>query len=94
MRRLEAQLAHTNRLSTPPLTASLAHEINQPIAAAIASAGACLRWLDREQPDLQHARAPTMRIKDDGKRAADIISGLKAFYRKDGLPATCVARCQ
>ena len=53
LRRLEAQLAHTNRLSMlGELTASLAHEINQPIAAAIASAGACLRWLDREQPEL------------------------------------------
>jgi signal transduction histidine kinase len=68
------------------LTASLAHEINQPIAAAIASAGACLRWLDREQPELQRAREAVMRIKDDGKRAADIIAGLKAFYRKEDSP--------
>jgi PAS domain S-box-containing protein len=87
LRRLEEQLAHTNRLSMlGELTASLAHEINQPIAAAIASAGACLRWLDREQPDLQRAREAIMRIKDDGNRAAGIISGLKAFYRKDGSP--------
>jgi PAS domain S-box-containing protein len=87
LRRLEAQLAHTNRLSMlGELTASLAHEINQPIAAAIASAGACLRWLDREQPDFQRAREAITRIKDDGKRAADIITGLKAFYRKDGAP--------
>ena len=87
LRRLEAQLAHTNRLSMlGELTASLAHEINQPIAAAIASAGACLRWLDREQPELERAREAIMRIKDDGKRAADIITGLKAFYRKDGSP--------
>jgi signal transduction histidine kinase len=68
------------------LTASLAHEINQPIAAAITSAGACLRWLDREQPDLDRAREGIVRIKEDGKRAADIIAGLKAFYRKDGSP--------
>jgi PAS domain S-box-containing protein len=87
LRRLEAQLAHTNRLSMlGELTASLAHEVNQPIAAAIASAGACLRWLDREQPDFQRAREAIMRIKEDGKRAADIIAGLKAFYRKDGAP--------
>jgi len=87
LRRLEAQLAHTNRLSMlGELTASLAHEINQPIAAAIASAGACLRWLDRDQPELQRAREAIMRIKEDGKRAADIISGLKAFYRKDSSP--------
>ncbi len=87
LRRLESHLAHTNRLSMlGELTASLAHEINQPIAAAIASAGACLRWLDRKEPELERAREAINRIKDDGKRAADIISGLKAFYRKDGAP--------
>ena len=87
LRRLESQLAHTNRLSMlGELTASLAHEINQPLAAAIASAGACLRWLDREQPELQRAREALMRIKDDGKRAADIITRLKAFYRKEASP--------
>ena len=65
------------------LTVSLAHEINQPIAAAITSAGACLRWLDREQPELERAREAIKRIKDDGKRAAEIISRLKAFYKKE-----------
>jgi PAS domain S-box-containing protein len=87
LRRLESHLAHTNRLSMlGELTASLAHEINQPIGAVIASAGASLRWLDREQPELQRAREAITRIKDDGKRAADIIAGLKAFYRKEGSP--------
>jgi PAS domain S-box-containing protein len=87
LRRLESHLAHTNRMSMlGELTASLAHEINQPIGAVIASAGAGLRWLDRETPELQRAREAITRIKDDGKRAADIIAGLKAFYRKDGLP--------
>jgi PAS domain S-box-containing protein len=87
LRRLEEHLAHTNRLSMlGELTASLAHEINQPIAAAIASAGACLRWMDRDPPDLDRARDAIVRIKDDGKRAADIIAGIKAFYRKDGTP--------
>lgn len=87
LRRLESQLAHTNRLSMlGELTASLAHEINQPIAAAITSADASLRWLDREVPELQRAREAIIRIKEDGKRAADIISGLKAFYRKDDSP--------
>jgi PAS domain S-box-containing protein len=82
--RLEAHIAHTNRLSMlGELTASIAHEINQPIGASLASAGAGLRWLDREQPALQQARDAFTRIKDDSKRAADIISGLRAFYRKD-----------
>jgi PAS domain S-box-containing protein len=87
LRRLEAHLAHTNRLSMlGELTASLAHEINQPIGAVIASAGAGLRWLDRETPRLESVREAILRIKDDGKRAADIIAGLKAFYKKGDLP--------
>jgi PAS domain S-box-containing protein len=87
LRRLETQLAHTNRLSMlGELTASLAHEVNQPIGAAIASAGAGLRWLDREQPALPQIREAFVRIKDDGQRAADIIAGLKAFYRKESSP--------
>jgi PAS domain S-box-containing protein len=84
LRRLEVQIAHTNRLSMlGELTASIAHEINQPIGASIASAAAGLRWLDHEVPALQKARDAFMRIKDDGKRAADIITGLRAFYQKD-----------
>jgi PAS domain S-box-containing protein len=87
LRRLEAQIAHTNRLSMlGELTASIAHEINQPIGAAVASAGAGLRWLDREQPALQQARDAFTRIKDDGKRAADIITGLRTFYTKETSP--------
>lgn len=87
LRRLETHLAHTNRLSMlGELTASIAHEINQPIGAAIASASAGLRWLDREQPALREAREALIRIKDDNKRAADIITGLKAFYRKEAPP--------
>jgi PAS domain S-box-containing protein len=87
LRQLEAQLAHTNRVSMlGELTASIAHEINQPIGAAIASAGAGLRWLDRDQPALEQARESFLRIKDDSKRAADIIAGLRALYRKETSP--------
>jgi PAS domain S-box-containing protein len=84
LRRLEAQISHTNRLSIlGALTASIAHEINQPIGATLASAGAGLRWLDREEPALQQARDAFTRIKADSKRASDIITGLRAFYRKE-----------
>ena len=87
LRRLEAELAHTNRVSMlGELAASLAHEINQPIAAAITSAGAALRWLDRDQPEVGKAREAVMRIENDGKRAADIIAHLKSFYKKDTSP--------
>jgi PAS domain S-box-containing protein len=83
LRNLEAELAHTNRVSMlGELTASLAHEINQPIAAAVASAGAGLRWLGRDHPEVERARETLTRIMDDGKRAAEIITRLRAFYRK------------
>jgi len=68
------------------LTASIAHEINQPIAAVTTSAGACLRWLNRDQPEVQRAREAAMRIEEDGKRAAEIITHLKSFYKKDVSP--------
>ena len=86
LRQLEADLAHTNRVTMlGELASSLAHEINQPIAATITSANACLRWLTRNPPDLERARAATMRIEKDGNRAAEIIQRLRAFY-KTGAP--------
>ena len=85
--RARAELAHMARVTMlSALTASIAHEINQPIAATVASAGACLRWLNREEPEVQRARDAAQRIEDDGKRAAEIIARLKAFYRKDFSP--------
>ena len=87
-KRAEWQLAHMARVTTlSALTASIAHEINQPIAAATTSAGACLRWLNRDQPDVQRAREAAMRIEQDGKRAADIISKLRSLYKKDLSPS-------
>jgi PAS domain S-box-containing protein len=85
--RARAELAHMARVTTlSALTASIAHEINQPIAAVTTSAGACLRWLNRDQPDLQRAQEAAMRIEEDGKRAAEIITHLKSFYKKDLSP--------
>ncbi len=85
--RARAELAHVARLTTlNALTASIAHEVNQPISAAITSAGACLRWLNRDQPDVQRAREAVMRIEQDGRRASEIITHLKSFYKKDVLP--------
>jgi PAS domain S-box-containing protein len=82
-----AELAHMARITTlSALTASISHEVNQPIAAAVTSAGACLRWLNRDQPDVQRAREAAIRIEHEGKRAAEIISHLKSFYKKDVLP--------
>jgi signal transduction histidine kinase len=68
------------------LAASLSHELKQPIAAAIADAKTCLRWLTRDQPDLEEARKATMRTMKDGTRAAEIIDRLRSFYKKGAPP--------
>src|ERR1700692_3047665 len=74
LRQAQADLAHINRVTTMgELTASLAHEINQPIAAAVTDANTCLRWLMRDQPDVEEAGETASRILADVTRAADII---------------------
>src|ERR1700683_2289148 len=83
LRQLEADLAHTNRVSTlGEMAASLAHEIKQPIAAAITSANTCIEWLAHEPPNLDRARAAAARIDKYGNRAAEIIDRIRSFYRK------------
>jgi signal transduction histidine kinase len=87
LRQLEADLAHINRVNMMgELAAALAHEIRQPIAASITNANACLRWLARDPPDLERARAAASRIEQDGNRAADVISRLRSFYKKGTPP--------
>jgi signal transduction histidine kinase len=82
-RQLEADLAHTNRVSTlGEMAASLAHEIKQPIAAAITSANSCMEWLAHEPPNLDRARAAAARIDKYGNRAAEIIDRIRSFYKK------------
>src|SRR5205085_7855778 len=74
LRQLQGELAHINRVTTMgELTASLAHEVNQPIAAAATDANTCLRWLKRDQPDLEEARAAALRVVKDAARAAEIM---------------------
>jgi PAS domain S-box-containing protein len=83
LRKAQADLAHANRVTTMgELCASLAHEINQPISGAITNASTCLRRLDREQPDLEGARAATSLIIRDANRAAEIINRVRLFFRK------------
>ena len=87
LRRLEDELAHINRVSMMgELAASLSHELKQPIAAAITNANTCLRWLKRDQPEIEEAREALMRIVQDGNRAAEIIDRLRSLYKK-GAPA-------
>jgi PAS domain S-box-containing protein len=84
LRQAQADLAHVNRVTTMgQLAASLAHEINQPIAGASINAYACLRYLKRDQPDLDGAGQAASRMIRDVNRAADIISRIRQFFRKD-----------
>src|SRR3981081_3828266 len=86
LRQAQADLAHASRVTTMgELTASLAHEVNQPIAAAVTDANTCLPRLPRDQPDLEEARAAAMRIVKDGTRAGEIISRIRQLFKK-GAP--------
>ncbi len=80
---LQADLAHISRANTmSQLTASLAHEIKQPIGAAVANAEACLRLLNRNDPDLPDAREAALEMTRDARRAADIIDRIRLLYHK------------
>jgi C4-dicarboxylate-specific signal transduction histidine kinase len=83
LRQARADLAHVNRVTTMgELTASLAHEVNQPIAAAVTDANTCLRWLARDYPDLEEARDAASRVVKDMTRAAEIISRVRLLFKK------------
>ncbi len=83
LRQMEADLAHINRVSTlGEMAASLAHEIKQPIAAAVTSANSCIEWLAHEPPNLDRARAAAARIDKYGNRATEIIDRIRSFYKK------------
>jgi PAS domain S-box-containing protein len=82
-RELQMELAHANRVATMgQLSASIAHEINQPIAAVIANANAGLRWLGAQQPDLDEVRHALGRIVRDGTRAGEVIGRIRALVKK------------
>src|SRR4029077_13335723 len=80
---LRSDLAHVNRVSMlGELAASLSHELKQPIAAAMTDANTCLRWLKRDQPDVDEAIEAISRIVKDGSRASEIIDRLRSLYKK------------
>jgi NO-binding membrane sensor protein with MHYT domain len=86
LREAQADLAHVNRVTTMgELTASLAHEVNQPIAAVVTNASACLNWLAGDTPNLEEARAAATNVIKDGTRAAEIISRIRLLFEK-GTP--------
>jgi C4-dicarboxylate-specific signal transduction histidine kinase len=83
LRQAQADLAHVSRVNTMgELTASLAHEVNQPIAAAVTDANTCLRWLTRDHPDVEEACAAAARVVKDATRAAEIISRVRQLFKK------------
>jgi len=87
LRAAQTELAHVNRVTTMgELTATLAHEVNQPIAAASINANVCLRLLKREEPDLEEASRAASRMVGDVNRAAEIITRVRQFFRKGSTP--------
>jgi PAS domain S-box-containing protein len=77
-----ARVARINRFGA--MTASIAHEINQPLAAIVANANAGQRWLAHAEPDLDEVRAALKRIADDGHRTAELVQGIRAMFKNDG----------
>jgi C4-dicarboxylate-specific signal transduction histidine kinase len=83
LRQAQSELVRISRITIlGELTASLAHEVNQPIAAAVTDANTSLRWLDREPPDLEEAREAAGRTIKDVTRAAEIISRTRLLFKK------------
>src|SRR3984893_2110063 len=86
LRQAQADLAHMNRVTTMgELTASLAHEVNQPFTAAVTDANTCVRWLTRDQPEVEEARQAASRMVKDATRAGEIISRIRLIFKKGTL---------
>jgi C4-dicarboxylate-specific signal transduction histidine kinase len=86
LRQAQADLARISRVTTMgELTASLAHEVNQPIGAAVTNAKTCLRWLTRDHPNIDEARQAASRLVEDATRAANIIGRVRLLFKK-GTP--------
>ena len=82
-REMEMELAHANRLATMgQLSASIAHEVNQPIGAAVTNAHAAARWLGAMPPNMDEVRQALSRIVTNGNRATDVLSRIRAFIKK------------
>ena len=83
LRQAQADVAHVSRVLTMgELTTSIAHEVNQPLAGIVTNAGACLRWLAGDPPNLKEAREAARRIIRDGNRASEVIARIRALARK------------
>ena len=84
LHKAQAHLNHITHLTMMgELAASIAHEVNQPLAAVVTNANASLRWLNREPPDLDEAREAVQRIIRDGNRGSDVIARIRALLKKE-----------
>jgi C4-dicarboxylate-specific signal transduction histidine kinase len=91
LREAQMNLARVSRVTTVgELTAAIAHEVNQPLAAMEANASACVRWLSLAAPNVTEARKAASRIAQDAKRAGDIITRIRALLRKDDFAKSAV----
>src|SRR5260370_17044866 len=80
---MKMEVAHANRVATMgQLTASIAHEVNQPIAGAATNAEAALRWLGARPPDLEEVRQALGRIVKDTNRAGNVIGRIRGIIKK------------
>ena len=87
LQRSQAELAHVTRVTTlGELAASIAHEVNQPLAAIGADANACLNWLAADRPDLDSVREALAAIMKDGDRAAEVITRIRALLSRSSVP--------
>ena len=83
LRQAQMDLAHASRLTTlGEFTASLAHEVKQPIAAIVIDANTCVRWITRDEPNLNAAREAAWRVVNDAKRASEIINRVRLLFKK------------
>jgi signal transduction histidine kinase len=84
LNRTVAELAHLNRVATAGiLSASIAHEINQPLTGIVSAASAARRWLSLKEPSIEEAQAALDRIESAGYRAAEIVTSLRAMFKKE-----------
>lgn len=89
LHKAQAHLNHMTHLTMMgELAASIAHEVNQPLAAVVTNGNACLRWLDRDPPDFDEAKEAVRRIVRDGIRGADVIARIRALIRKEPQDTT------
>ena len=92
LRAAQSELERVARLTTVgAMAATIAHELNQPLAAIVSNGSAGLRWLDRPEPNLEEAHLAFERVVSEGHRAAHIITGIRAMFRKDSGARSPVA---